>query len=238
MARVVVRRGGGEGLAARHQEIDDVVAQRVIMRVLVQIDARAIPRQRVLDDLRQHGAGAVGHQKNLVGKIHRLVDVMGDHEGGLAGLQRHTPHLVLQRAAGQRVERRERLVHQHDLRRDRQRARDADALLHAAGQFRRPLVLRTCEADLVDIDLRMGADFRLVPLAPFRRHRIGDVAHHREPRQQRVALKDHRAVETGAGDRLAVDDDGAFAGVIEPGEDVEYRRLAAAGMADDAAEFA
>ena len=40
-------------------------------------------------------------------------------------------HLV----ARQRVERRERLVHQQDVGIEQQRARDRDALLHAAGQL-------------------------------------------------------------------------------------------------------
>ena len=43
--------------------------------------------------------------------------------------------LVLQLVADQRVERRERLVHQQDVRVRRERAREPDALLHAAGQF-------------------------------------------------------------------------------------------------------
>ena len=41
---------------------------------------------------------------------------------------------LLHLAARQRVERGERLVHQQDLRLHRERARDRDALLHAAGQ--------------------------------------------------------------------------------------------------------
>ena len=54
-------------------------------------------------------------------------------------MDRH--HRVLQVRAGQRVERAERLVEQQHLRLHRQRAGDADALLHAAGDLRRPLVL-------------------------------------------------------------------------------------------------
>ena len=188
-----------------------MVSQRVIIGMAVQIDAAAILRQRIFHDLGQHRAGAVGHQENLVGEIDRLIDVMGDHERGLPGLQANAAHLVLQRAARQRIERRERLVHQHDLRRDRERARNADALLHAAGQFRRALVLGAGEADEIDEGLRMRLDLGAVPVAPFRGHGIGDIAEHRAPRQQRVALEDHGAVEAGAFDRLPVDDDGAFA---------------------------
>src|SRR5258708_9500217 len=52
-----------------------------------------------------------------------------------------------------------------------------------------------------------------------------------------MALEDHGAVEAGAFDRLPVDDNGAFARLVEAGQDVQHRGLAAAGMADHAAEF-
>jgi len=151
--------------------------------------------------------------------------------------QADAAHLVLQRAARQRVQRRERFVHQHDFWRDRKRARNADALLHAAGQFRRPLVLGAGQADEIDELLRMRLDPGAVPVAPFRGHRIGDVAEHGAPRQQRMTLEDHGAVEAGALDRLPIDDHGAFARLVEAGEDVQHRGLAAAGVADHAAEF-
>ena len=48
---------------------------------------------------------------------------------------------VLQMGAGQRVERAERLVHQQHLGLHGERAGDADALLHAAGDLVRALVL-------------------------------------------------------------------------------------------------
>ena len=84
----------------------------------VQIGPTAVLRQRIFHDLRQHRTGAVGHQENFVGEIDRFIDVMGDHERALPGLKADAADLVLQRAAGQRVQRRERLVHQHDFRHD------------------------------------------------------------------------------------------------------------------------
>ena len=128
--------------------------------------------------------------------------------------------------------------HQHHLRLDRQRAGDADALLHAAGELGRPLVLGAGEADEVDEFLRLRADLGGVPAPPFGGDRVGDVAHHRAPRQQRMALEDHRAVEARARDRLVVDDDGAFGRFVEAREDVQYSGLTAARMADDAGELA
>ncbi len=215
-----------------------MIAQRVVVGMAVQIDAAAILRQRIFHDLGQHSAGPVGHQENLVGEIDRLIDVMGDHEGGLSGFETDAAHLVLQRAARQRIECRERLVHQHDFRRDRKCPRNADALLHAAGEFRRTLVLGTGQPDQIDELLRMRLHLGAIPFAPFRGHCIGDVAEHGAPRQQRVALEDHRAVEAGAFNGLSVDDDRALARLVEAGQDVQDRGLAAAGMPDHAAELA
>jgi hypothetical protein len=92
-------------LRARDQEIDDVVAHAVVERVLVEVGALALLGQRVLDDLGQHGVGAVGHQHDAVGEIDRLVDVVGDHEHGLPGGGADAAHLVLQGAARERIER-------------------------------------------------------------------------------------------------------------------------------------
>src|SRR5436309_597888 len=84
---VVALHVAGEILAAAHQEIDDVVAHAVVKRVLVEVGSHAVLGQRVLDDLGQHGVGPVGHQQHAVGQVDRLVDVVGDHEHGLPGLQ-------------------------------------------------------------------------------------------------------------------------------------------------------
>src|ERR1044071_7502632 len=48
----------------------------------------------------------------------------------------------------------------------RERARDADALLHAARQLRRPLVFRAGEPDQIDEFLRVRAHLAPGPLAP------------------------------------------------------------------------
>ena len=53
-----------------------------------------------------------------------------------------------------------------------------------------------------------------------------------------MALEDHGAVEAGALDRLPVHDHRAFARLVEAGENVQDRGLAAAGVADHAAELA
>src|SRR3546814_12392222 len=77
---------------------------------------------------------------------------MGDEDDGLAQHRLQAQELVLHLAADQRIERREGLVEEPDLRLHRQRASDADALLLASGQLARILGLAALEnAQLDDI---------------------------------------------------------------------------------------
>src|SRR6516164_8588818 len=96
-------------------------------------------------------------------------------------------------------------------------ARDADALLHAARQFRGRLVLRAGQPHQFDETLRVRLDPRAIPAPPFRGDGVGDVAKHGTPRKQRVTLEDHGAVETRSFDRLAVHDDRTIVRFVEAG---------------------
>ena len=82
------------------------------------------------------------HDHDAVGEQHRLVEIVGDEQDGLAGAGVDVEQLGLHGLARLRVERAERLVHQQHLRVDGERARDADALLHAAGELMRAAVRR------------------------------------------------------------------------------------------------
>ena len=62
---------------------------------------------------------------------------MGDQQHGGAGLAPQPQHFVAHQQARLLVERAERLVEQDQPRLQHQRARDADALAHAAGELRR-----------------------------------------------------------------------------------------------------
>ena len=74
---------------------------------------------------------------------------------------------VLQLAADQRIERRERLVHEQDFRVGRERARQTDALLHAAGELvtvtigplRQPDELELLVDDATSLGGRFAAQF-------------------------------------------------------------------------------
>ncbi len=89
----------------------------------------------------------VAHDGDAVGEPYRLVEVVGDEDDGLLQLRLQPQELVLHLAADQRVERGERLVEEPQLRTDRQRAGDADALLLAARKLARQVGLAALEAD-------------------------------------------------------------------------------------------
>ena len=75
------------------------------------------------------------HHHHAVGQENRLLDRMRDEQHGQLRALPQVQQLVLQALARHRVERAERLVHQHHLRVVGQHAGDGDALLHAAGKL-------------------------------------------------------------------------------------------------------
>ena len=128
------------------------------------------------------GMGAEHHDPP--GEEHRFLDaVRHDHERVHPG-RRVAPQihdLAAQVFGGERIERAERLVHEQDLGRDRERPREPDALLHPARQLLRVRLLEPVEADEVD-GTRHGIPAGCaVHAAGFETHR--HVLRHREPRQ-------------------------------------------------------
>src|SRR4051812_21413392 len=75
---------------------------------------------------------------------------MGDEQDGRAGLLPDAAQLFVQPVARDLVERTERLVHQQEARAAEQRARDRDALAHAAGQLVREVLLPAVEPDQLE----------------------------------------------------------------------------------------
>ena len=78
------------------------------------------------------GSRPVSHHRDAVGEVNRFLDAVGDKDDGLAELVPDVQQLVLQGPASQRIERAERLIHQHDRRIERQQSRNCDSLAHAA----------------------------------------------------------------------------------------------------------
>ena len=162
----------------------------------------------------------------------RFLDRMRDEDHGEADVFPQPDQFFLHLAAGERIERGERLVHQQHGRLHRERARDGDALLHAAGQHVRIDVREFREIHLGDQRARMI--FRLLARhAAIDQEREHHVAEHRLPRQQLVEfLEHHHAVGTGPVDHLTVEPDGSLDRLHESADGLQQRRLAATGRAE------
>ncbi len=164
---------------------------------------------------------------------------MGDHQHGGAGGGDDAHQLVLQARARQRIERTEGLVEQQHPGLHRQRPRDTHALLHAARDLGGPLVRGLREPD----QRQRGLGARLQRLAPLLAAEDPldgqvDVVVAAHPRQQRVALEDHRAVRARVTDLAVGQQQHTAGGLEQAGHEVEQGRLAAAGMTDQRHELA
>ena len=179
----------------------------------------------------------LGHDADPIRQQDRLGDVVGDEHDGLAGLVPDIDQLALHASAGLRIERAERLVHQHDLRIAGQHAGDLHPLLHAARQLARILVLLTVEMDEVKVFARdRMPPLRGHPVHPQAERHVVDRA---QPVEQRiVALKHHGAVDARTLDRPASERQLPVGGLQEARHQVQHRGLSASARAEQTEEFA
>ena len=153
------------------------------------------------------------------------------------------------------VERTGRLVEEHQLRLHRQRPRDRDPLLLAAGELPRvgsPPGPRVRPARAARAPAR-SAPSRGTPFT--RQRRLDDVAEHRHVREQVEVLEDHADIGALPGDlplpqlvelvaallvadELAVDLEPAGVDLLEMVDAAQQRGLARSGRADDAHDLA
>ena len=141
------RRGVLLGVAAGHDPVD-VVEQRLELGGAAVAGAVEADRDLGLD-----AAGVGAEHDDAVGEQDGLLDVVGDDQDRLGGELAARPQLEQLAAevlGGEDVERAERLVHEQDVRLDDQRAGEAHALAHAAGELLGVGGLEAVEADQVD----------------------------------------------------------------------------------------
>jgi hypothetical protein len=146
------------------------------------------------------------------------------------GHKQHGPRLVGQRArqprlhltARDRVQRSERLIQAQHRLAGQQRAQERHALAHAAAELVHASGLEALEPEVLEQRARLPAR-RLAPVArdPPRQRRVVDRA---QPWQQRVALGHQHGRRAVAG---------ALVRPLQPADDLQQRRLAAAAGPDD-----
>ena len=150
-------------------------------------------------------------------------------------------HQLLHLLARLRVERAEGLVHEQHLRPVRQRARDGRALLHAAAQLARVGAAKISQAHDLEESVRALRVLAVGPGAPrVRGQPEGEagVLLDGEPGEERVALEDHAPLRSRPVHANVVEEDLTGGRNIEPGDDAEGGRLAAARRAEQAHELA
>ena len=145
--------------------------------------------------------------------------------------------LLLQIAPCQRVEGPKGFIQQQQLGLDRQGAGNRHPLAHAPGKLQGWFVGSVGQSHHGDVVLHHGLALRFGEVGHHLIHRQGDVLAHREPGQQRVVLEHHHLVRPGPLDGFALQQHGAIAGEIQPGDHVQQGALAATGVADQRDEF-
>jgi len=220
----------GRRLAAdqvHHRRADEAGDEQPV-RPVVELKRRA--------DL--HHRTPVEHD-DFVGHGHRLDLVVGDVDH--RRLERVVqfadldPHLHAQR----RVEVGERLVEQERLGLAHDRPADGDALALAAGELARLAVEIVGEVERRGGLADLACDH--VGLAARHLQREADVGAHAHVRIERVGLEHHRQPALGRAniaDILAVDENPPRGQILEPGDQPQQRRLAAARRPDEDGELA
>ena len=87
------------------------------------------------------------HYADPVSQDDRFVNIVRDEQHRLASRRADPLQLALHVGTRMGVERRERLVHQQHIGLDRERAREVDALAHAAGELVRVVVFKPLEVE-------------------------------------------------------------------------------------------
>ncbi len=211
-------------------------------------ERRDVLRRRLLEDRvrrRELLERAGSHDREPVAERKRLDLVVRDVDRGEPepGVQLVDlcPHLVAQ----PRIEVRERLVEEHELRACDEPAGERDPLLLPAGELRRMAVEERARVDerrdLLD-PLR-----RLRALDPARAQRVADVLPHGHVRPERVGLEDHpdvalvrRHVDARGGVEhgAVAERDRPGVGRLEACDAAQRRRLAAAARPEEDEELA
>ena len=170
------------------------------LRVRVTRCVAELGRRRRLDDL------ARVHDRDPVGELEQERDVVRDEEDCEAEVLLERLDLLQDLALDDHVERGRRLVHDDQLRLQRERHRDDHALAHAAGE----LVRVGADALAVDADeledlagLCERPALRDLLVRAHHVHELVAYAHHRVERVHR-ALEDHRDVAPAEPAQLAL----------------------------------
>ena len=214
--------GAGDEVCRAH-ELGRPARRRCLVQLL---------RRPLLHDL------SVAHQRDPVCQRERLLAIVGHEDDGDAERSQDRSDLVPQLAPQVRIDIRPGLVEQDRLRSGRERPGERDTLLLTTGELMGVAVAEPTEVD----EREQHRDPRRTILAG---EPEGDVLGHGEVGEERVVLEHHPDSPSLGGDpaalsrdRLAGDRDPPRIGCLEPGDQAEQGRLAAAGRAEERDDLA
>src|ERR1051326_6837330 len=185
----------------------------------------AWPRQVHAEDLLDT-AGPRAQQHDAIAEVQRLVQAVRDEDDGDAQVLPDAAELHLHELARLRVESAERLVHEQDLRLQRQRSSKSNTLLHATRQLVRVAVLEALEPNERQIPPSTDQTRLFVHVLDLERE--DDVVEYGPPREEAKRLEYETRVRTWAGCRCTIDEDFACVGFEQAIHQSQQRGLATA----------
>ena len=209
----------------QHDRIAEKFRHHTVPRLHVEIARTADLRKR-----------AVAHHRDLVGEGQRLGLVVRDQHGGDAGAFQKLGDRLAHGCAQAGIQRRKRLVQQHQARLHRHGARQRHALLLPARKLVRPPIQDTL---VQPDDIGELGDARLPSgLAPGEAET--DIVGNGQMREQRTVLRHHantapvrRNEDAFVGESLSIEHDAPAIRRLEAGDEPQQGGLAAAGRPDD-----
>jgi len=200
--------------------------------LLIRAAAKGIP---VLAPVRSREKLLRCMKEDPVGKIDRLVEIVGDEQDRDVHVFPDFQKIRLHLGTGLGVQGPEWLVHEEDPRAVRQRTGNRHPLLHAAGKLVRVGVFKFRQADQADPLPCLGLrNRRRLPRHAATEHYI---LFHGQPREQGVTLEDHSPVGPRPRDTSSVEQHFTRSGRVQPGQDPDECRLPASRGTEHAEEF-
>ena len=175
---------------------------------------------------------------DAVGEDDGFVHIVGDENAGLFLFGPNRLNLIGEVGAGERVESGKRFVQKQHLWVHRERARHVHPLTHPARKLCRAAGRGVAEAHHFHVMVDFRRPLRLWHLREDRVDREADIAVHRQPGHQRVALEDHAAFPARASDRFVFEEHFAGGRQIEPSHQIDEGRFPGAGEAEEDEELA
>jgi hypothetical protein len=175
------------------------------------------------------------HDDRAVGQKHRLIHVVCHQQGRCAAIPDDPRQFASQPQPGQRIECAQRLIQQQKAWAVDQCSGNGDTVRHAAGQLCRPRMGEIGQPDQFKLLGHAPAPFCRGQSAAAKRG--GNVLLRGQPRQQPMLLKHHTAIQSWASYRNAINSYVALVTAIEPQDQPQQSRFAAAGRAGDGDEL-